>query len=816
MAATIPGQVWSKFDTDVGLVYSANPVVVRTKPNAKLPRLRQYYMKLLNKSLQARLTWNTDASAAFDCIKQEMEGASALAIPDYTKPFLLYAVLMQDLCSGRRPLPIAYYSSKLDTVAQGYPPCYQGLAAVQYAYDKASNITMGYLVLTIHTHHKVTELIEKGKCVLTNSRLMDYLALLTFPDVTIKLCSTVNPAERLPHDFEGTPHDCVAVWVRRGAARSPTGFDHCARGEVIRRIRKQGFWSPYLQTMIGNQLNDCEVCAKNNVRKTITTPLGHIPTPEGPFRHLVLYYVDMIKSVSGKRYMLVVIDRFSRWERDRVPEPEDEPPRGMEPGDQVYLRVFRRKWNEPRREGPYKVTNATPTAIQYKARNEVAAGFETIPAIGVSKNVEWINYIYYNQQRFINYTDDALCALGEQLQATSTITWQNWQALDWLLAEKGGVCALIGDMCCTFIPNNTSPEWSFTLAMNKLKELRHEVKDYAGHGKDCFGWLEINLVKWGTVMAKVGQTLKKTAGITLNYPTVVHTSHGVKEVVESSAFALTTAKKTRHVEEILLSPNVSYTTEGAKMSDDLCAGTEGTPHQDDLKGEPLEDPSDTWYTDGCCYKNPAGENVASWAIIQTLEDGTLTTLRSGLETTRPSAQRAELRALVEALENSTGLRVNIYTDSNYVYELVHVNASQAIERGMKTSGPPVKHADLVLRLAASIQNPRELAVMKCRGHGRTDDGITKGNNAADQAAKDAGGYKPPTLQLMNQADESPRGGIEDLAQMQRHASPEEENRWLHTKCRRDEKGIYQHPDGRPAITTRALTLNIPGDTKAPE
>ena len=43
---------------------------------------------------------------------------------------------------------------------------------------------------------------------------------------------------------------------------------------------------------------------------------------------------------------------------------EKEPPRGVEPGDQVYLRMFRRKWNEPRREGPYKVTNATSTAIQ--------------------------------------------------------------------------------------------------------------------------------------------------------------------------------------------------------------------------------------------------------------------------------------------------------------------------------------------------------------------------------------------------------------------------------------------------------------------
>ena len=68
-----------------------------------------------------------------------------------------------------------------------------------------------------------------------------------------------------------------------------------------------------------------------------------------------------------RRYMgqLTGIHRLIfQQEKDRVPELEKEPPRGVEPGDQVYLRVFRRKWNEPRREGPYKVTNATPTAIQ--------------------------------------------------------------------------------------------------------------------------------------------------------------------------------------------------------------------------------------------------------------------------------------------------------------------------------------------------------------------------------------------------------------------------------------------------------------------
>lgn len=51
--------------------------------------------------------------------------------------------------------------------------------------------------------------------------------------------------------------------------------------------------------------------------------------------------------------------------------------------------------------------------------------------------------MYYNQQRFINYTEDALKALGEQLEATMAL--QNSQALNWLLAKEGGVCTLSGD-----------------------------------------------------------------------------------------------------------------------------------------------------------------------------------------------------------------------------------------------------------------------------------------------------------------------------------------------------------------------------------
>ncbi|XP_043552765.1 uncharacterized protein LOC122553244 [Chiloscyllium plagiosum] len=42
---------------------------------------------------------------------------------------------------------------------------------------------------------------------------------------------------------------------------------------------------------------------------------------------------------------------------------------------------------------------------EFKARNQIAAGFESLFWwVTINKNVDWINYIYYNQHRFINYT----------------------------------------------------------------------------------------------------------------------------------------------------------------------------------------------------------------------------------------------------------------------------------------------------------------------------------------------------------------------------------------------------------------------------
>lgn len=128
---------------------------------------------------------------------------------------------------------------------------------------------------------------------------------------------------------------------------------------------------------------------------------------------------------------------------------------------------------------------------EYKARNQTAAGFESSLCwwCTINKNVDWISYLYYNEQRFINHTHDAIGGMAEQLAATSQMSWENRMATAMLLADRGGVCAMFGDSCCTFIPNNTAPDGSVMQALVGLRSLRHELSKNSGYDDgNIWGW----------------------------------------------------------------------------------------------------------------------------------------------------------------------------------------------------------------------------------------------------------------------------------------------------------------------------------------
>ncbi|KAK0136973.1 envelope glycoprotein [Merluccius polli] len=143
---------------------------------------------------------------------------------------------------------------------------------------------------------------------------------------------------------------------------------------------------------------------------------------------------------------------------------------------------------------------------ELKLVDQIAAGFENLPIISAlfpvtpNKNIDRINYIHYNVQKLSNRTRDAVTGLSEQLAATSLMAFQNRLALDMLLAEKGGVCAMFGDQCCTFIPNNTAPDGSVTKALAGLRALSNQMAEDSGVENPLEKWFTGIFGKWKAFM----------------------------------------------------------------------------------------------------------------------------------------------------------------------------------------------------------------------------------------------------------------------------------------------------------------------------
>ena len=58
------------------------------------------------------------------------------------------------------------------------------------------------------------------------------------------------------------------------------------------------------------------------------------------------------------------------------------------------------------------------------------------------------------------------------------------------------------------------------------------------------------------------------------------------------------------------------------------------------------------------------------------------------------------------------------------------------ERGrLTTRGSPIKYGDQILRLLEAVHLPTEVSVSHCKGHQKGSMEVTRGSQAADQAAK---------------------------------------------------------------------------------
>ncbi|KAF4070230.1 hypothetical protein AMELA_G00291430, partial [Ameiurus melas] len=130
---------------------------------------------------------------------------------------------------------------------------------------------------------------------------------------------------------------------------------------------------------------------------------------------------------------------------------------------------------------------------RFKAMGKVGSGLAAIllPGVQVARNTAWINYIWYNQQRFLNHTLSALGLMKSQLHATSIMAAQNRFTLDQMRAPDDGVCTMIGPECCAAIPLHTGARGALNKVLDRLQALQKEHVANTGAG-DLFtlpGWM---------------------------------------------------------------------------------------------------------------------------------------------------------------------------------------------------------------------------------------------------------------------------------------------------------------------------------------
>ena len=140
----------------------------------------------------------------------------------------------------------------------------------------------------------------------------------------------------------------------------------------------------------------------------------------------------------------------------------------------------------------------------------------------------------------------------------------------------------------------------------------------------------------------------------------------------------------------------------------------------------------TWFTDGSSYLVEGQCKGGRDPIV----DG-LRVVWVELLPPEMSAQKAELIALIKAVDLGASKKINICTDSRYAFATAHIHEAIYQYRVLLTSnGREVKNKAEIKALLNTFVRPTKVSVIHCPSHQEGESHIARGNNLADKVAKE--------------------------------------------------------------------------------
>lgn len=100
--------------------------------------------------------------------------------------------------------------------------------------------------------------------------------------------------------------------LRKSVFTSIHDLSHPGIHSTRKKIAHRYFW-PSMNADIGSWSKTCLQCQKEKIVRHIKSPIEKIQIPSGRFKHIHMDLVGPLPSSNGNRYILTIVDRFSRW-----------------------------------------------------------------------------------------------------------------------------------------------------------------------------------------------------------------------------------------------------------------------------------------------------------------------------------------------------------------------------------------------------------------------------------------------------------------------------------------------------------------------
>ncbi|XP_045791606.1 uncharacterized protein LOC123886321 [Trifolium pratense] len=264
---------------------------------------------------------NPEATIAFNALKLAMTSAPTLALPNFTKPFILEidasgiamgAVLMQD------SHPIAFFSKPFCPRLQKASTYVRELHAITTAVKKWRQYLLGHKLIIYTDHQSLKELLTQ---IVQTPEQQIYLSnswVMTTPFTTKRAKPMLWPMH-FPA-FQRHPQD-NRIWLDPSLPfckslleefHSSPSAGHMGIAKTLARLQAN-FWWEGMRNHVKQFVTGCSICQQ--VKYETKKPSGllqPLPIPHAIWEDLSLDFITGLPPSNGYSAILVVVDRFSK------------------------------------------------------------------------------------------------------------------------------------------------------------------------------------------------------------------------------------------------------------------------------------------------------------------------------------------------------------------------------------------------------------------------------------------------------------------------------------------------------------------------